>query len=275
MSQRKRFSLTRATQVNRRHPVEVQPPAVADTRNLFTSRSDEALTVRSDLQYVANIDPPAWSDDWTVPTGEDGADYVSSVYYSGKAERSVYFTRYLPMMLDRAANENLVDTYTTGTLTATSGSSFVEGDGTEWLQNVPAGCWLGVGSDVYLIDEIIDDGALYIRGEAGSWSGTSYTIYLTYHADYARWPLQIDSFGANVVVNSVQPTGRIPGKKLNGPYYSQLNSEVPDSWSVATVNCSNAFNVNSLVQSPDGNKSLLCCDGGLIFRQVHGRNTTW
>jgi len=247
----KYLSLAAAKLVGRRHERDVAPPGLRELKNAFVSRSDSAITCRPDFDPISesllSVRPTF---EWASP--ED--DYLNSVAGLYGTSDNVWFSRLSPITWDGSSSSIACSTYSTGTVTASSGQKTITGSGTTWRQNVWVGCFIaltGSGSTKYYqIDSIVSDTELTVTDNlTDAESGASYSIYRTHQLDFANYKLNIQPFTTGVIYSCPSVTMPIDAKKICGPFYASVVETSVDDVFVELTD--DDVNVDDTLQAAD------------------------
>jgi len=224
MIQKPYFSLLKATQVNRVHPRDVQPPALVRARNFIPSQSDLSLTLRPNIanytDYVLK--------EMSAFQGVD--DYLNTMVFSQKSANRSWINRCAPM--EEAREVSLSSTYTTGTVTVLAATpTIVTGAGTLWLKNVWPHCWISVddGSTYVRVKSVASDTSLETYTTPGTVSASAYIILRTHDYERANYPIHTESFVNSHIYNSCSPDTSDHSTTISGPFRSTLEKQTGSS----------------------------------------------
>ena len=127
MRKYKQVPMIRAGKNSRIHPRDVKPPELTEAENVYLSRSDGVLTLRPDHDYALSSTLPSISDSLETysTTGEN--DFINRAHYASRTKDTIVFSRFQPFYMNYTfgTKEDLSGSYSTGTVSGTSGSTTV------------------------------------------------------------------------------------------------------------------------------------------------------
>lgn len=216
----KPIPLTGASKILRAHSTQIQPPGLYEMRDLYLSRSDNSMGLRSDWE-------PAYAGMFSYGSliqGLDTEDYLNAAFYVDRAGHTIWFGRWAPFTWAPGFGQ-LFTIYDTGTITTNGSTSEVVGQGTEWLQQVWPGCLIkqtGEGNDLYVVQFVTTDLRLVTTEIMPDLNGAEYEIFRTHPAVRANWPIKMDSLGGFLIYGTVDITQPVDENYISGPFYSNI-----------------------------------------------------
>ena len=268
----KYITLVAAKLVGRRHPKDIQPPGMKELLNAFISRSDSAITCRPDF------DPISESLLSVRPTFEWASledDYLNSAAGLYGTTDNVWFSRLSPITWDGTSSSIACSTYSTGTVTASSGQKTITGSGTAWRQNVWVGCFIslsGSGAEKYYqIDGINSDTEITVTDDlTDAESGAAYNIYRPHQLDFANYKLNIQPFTTGIIYSCPSLGMPIDSKKICGPFYASVVETSVDDVFVELTD--DDVNVDDELQTSNATMSQNVATDGTNWMCVAGEN---
>jgi len=217
----KAISLSQATKILRAHSTQINPPGLLEMKNLYLSRSDSAIGLRSDWEPVYD-GMFSYSD---ILQDDDQEDYLNNAFYVSRAGHTIWFGRLCPFTWDGGAFGQLFTIYDTGTISTDGHRKEVNGEGTSWLQQVWPGCLIkekGEGNDLYVVDYVSSDTRLVTTEVMDGLGGAEYEIFRVHPATRAEWPIRLASLGGYLVYGTVDINQPIDSRFISGPFYSNI-----------------------------------------------------
>ncbi|MHC4370666.1 MAG: WD40/YVTN/BNR-like repeat-containing protein [Planctomycetota bacterium] len=217
----KPIPLTGASKILRAHSTQIKPPGLLEMSNLYLSRSDNAIGLRSDWE-------PGYAGMFSyggLIQGSDAEDYLNAAYYVSRAGHTIWFGRWAPFTWSSGAFGQLFTIYSDGTISTDGVKSEVIGAGTSWLQNVWPGCLIREdteGSDIYVIEYVTENGRLVTNEPMDGLAGASYEIYRVHPATRGEWPIRMESLGGYLIYGTVDMTQPVDERFISGPFYSNI-----------------------------------------------------
>lgn len=217
----KAIPLTGASKILRAHSTQIEPPGLLEMGNLFLSRSDNAIGLRSDWE-------PAYAGMFSYSSliqGSDAEDYLNAAFHVNRAGHTIWFGRWCPFTWDGGAFGQLFTLYEEGTISTDGVKSEVIGQGTSWLQQVWPGCLIkqkGEGNNLYVVEFITTDLRLVTNEPMPGLSGAEYQIFRTHPGIRADWPIRMESLGGYLIYGTVDMAQPVNEKYISGPFYSNI-----------------------------------------------------
>lgn len=215
----KAMQLANATKVMRAHSTDIDPPGLVEFENAFQSRSDNAITLRSDWE-AAFAGMQSLSD---ALQGDDQEDYLNAAFHVSRAGYTIYFGRWAPFTWAEEAGD-LFTLYDTGAIGVDGLRTEVIGTDTEWLQQVWPGCLIKSKDDpdgkLYSVTYVTSDTRL-LTDEPMQFSG-EYEIYRVHPSNRGEWPIKFESLGGYLIYGSVDITQPIESRFISGPFFSNI-----------------------------------------------------
>lgn len=215
----KPLSLANATKILRAHSTDIDPPGLVEFENAFQSRSDNAITLRSDWEAAF----PGMGSYGADSIDDNVEDYLNAAFHVSRAGYTIYFSRFAPFTWVAELGD-LFTIYEDGTISADGLRNEVVGESTEWLQQVWPGCMIrfkGSGNPLYTITYVTSDTRI-ITNKPMDGSG-EYEIFRVHPATRAEWPIKFESLGGYLVYGSVDISQPIDEKYISGPFFSNIN----------------------------------------------------
>jgi hypothetical protein len=159
--------------------------------------------MRGDMEYLAAASDKMESiqDDLTGVTDE--SDFLTGIYAARATADLMYFSRFIAFTSSSGSATIKNETYTTGTISGTSGASVITGVGTGWVKN--------------------------------AWPG--YILYQTHHSDNAFFLPNVQEFAGNLIYNAVRPIDQVVPDNICGPFHAAItNTAVEYTTNSATAN---------------------------------------
>jgi len=217
----KQIPLTGATKILRAHSTQIEPPGMLEMKNVFISRSDNAIGVRSDWE-------PAYEGMFSFSSlvqGTDTEDYLNAAFYVNRAGHTIWFGRLCPFVWDGSTFGLLSTIYNDGTITTNGSEKTVEGIGTLWHQMVWPGCFIrerGEGNDLYTVKEVVSDVRINTFTALPALTDAEYEILRVHPRYRAEWPIRLEALGGYLVYGVADMNQPIDEKYLSGPWFSNI-----------------------------------------------------
>ncbi len=217
----KPIPLTGASKILRAHSTQIQPPGLYEMRDLYLSRSDNSMGLRSDWE-------PAYAGMFSYGSliqGSDTEDYLNAAFYVDRAGHTIWFGRWAPFTWSGGAFGQLFTIYDAGTITTNGTTTEVIGQDTEWLQQIWPGCLIrqtGEGNNLYVVEFVTTDLRLVTTEIMPALSGAEYEILRTHPATRAEWPIKMESLGGFLIYGTVDINQPVDENYISGPFYSNI-----------------------------------------------------
>jgi len=220
--------LTGASKILRAHSTQIDPPGLLELKDLFISRSDNAISLRSDFE-PAQAGMFSYS---SLIQGSDAEDYLNTAYYVDRAGHTIWISRHLPFTWEETFGP-LYTIYEDGTITTDGVKAEVIGQGTSWLQQIWPGCMIrrkGESNNLYKIIDVTTNTRLVTEEVMPSAAGASYEILRVHPAIRADWPIRLASLGGYLVYGTVDISQPISEEYISGPFYSNIGRPSLGVW---------------------------------------------
>lgn len=217
----KPIPLTGASKILRAHSTQIKPPGLLEMKNLYLSRSDNSIGIRSD--WVPDED--GMYSYGPLIQGSDAEDYMNASFYVSRAGHTIWFGRWAPFTWDGISQGQLFTIYDTGTITTDGTRKEVIGEGTSWLQQIWPGCLIREkteGAGLYVVEHVSSDTRLVTTEAMDGLAGSEYEVYRVHPATRAEWPIRLASLGGYLVYGTVDINQPIDSKFISGPFYSNI-----------------------------------------------------
>jgi len=217
----KPIPLTGATKIMRAHSTQIEPPGLLEMKDLFLSRSDNAITLRSDWQ-------PAYAGMFSFSSllqGTNTEDYLNTGFYVNRAGHTIWFSRLCPFVWDGTTFGLLSTIYNEGTVTTDGSQKIVEGAGSAWHQKVWPGCLIrekGEANDLYTIKEVVSDVRINTFTAMPVLTDAEYEILRVHPRYRAEWPIRLEALGGFLVYGVADMAQPIDEQYLSGPWFSNI-----------------------------------------------------
>lgn len=229
MIQYKYIPLVGANLISRRHNRDVAPPGMRKLDNIFVSKSDNAITLRPNLNKT-NENILAISDNIVFGGTDNQDDYLNSVHGLWGSDGVCWFTRFIPYGPVSGTLALASDTYTTGTVSGSAGSTQITGSGTSWLQNAWRGALIQFNGDgkYYIISGIGSDTLLTLTAPLeDSYSGDTYAIYYNHSPLRGTYRHNVQTYTSGLIYCSPDIVPPISAEDICGPFYAPIDES---SW---------------------------------------------
>lgn len=217
----KEIPLAGATKILRAHSTQIEPPGLLELGNLFISRSDQAISLRSDWEPTEE-GMYSFGD---LIQHSDTEDYVNAAFYVNRAGHTIWFGRVCPFVWDGSTFGLLSSIYNEGTITTDGSEKIVTGTGSSWHQKVWPGCLIrekGTTNDLYTIKEVVNDERLNTYNAMPALTDAEYEILRVHPRFRAEWPVRMESLGGYLVYGVADMNQPIDEKYLSGPWFSNI-----------------------------------------------------
>jgi photosystem II stability/assembly factor-like uncharacterized protein len=216
----KDLDLAGISKILRAHATQIVPPGMRELKNLYLSRSDNAITLRPDF-LQENTGVIALSADLAVSALEE---FVTGTYYILDYDAYMYFSNLAPFSFENESRSNLSTIYDDGTITTDGRRPVVMGTNTKWHQQVWAGCWIRERNTDpwYLVISVKADNYIVTNPAMPELDGAEYQILRTHPASNGVWPMQFERMGDLLVYNPANPSLPVDRESISGPFYSDI-----------------------------------------------------
>ena len=218
----KPIPLSGATKILRAHSTQIDPPGLLELENLFVSRSDNAITLRSDWEaaYAGMFSYGS------LIQGGDQEDYLNSAFYVTRAGHTIWLGRWAPFTWNAGEFGQLFTLYETGTITTDGVKKEAIGTGTSWHQKVWPGCLIrfkGDGNSLYAIEDVTNNTRILTNAIMPVASAVEYEIFRVHPAARAVWPMRLAALGGYLIYGTVDMSQPITEKEISGPFFANIN----------------------------------------------------
>ena len=225
----KAIPLAGASKVLRAHSTHIEPPGLLEMRNLYLSRSDNGVGIRSDWE-PATAGMFSYSD---ITQGDDQEDYLSAAFHVSRSGHEIWFGRWAPFTWDGVAFGQMFTIYSDGTISTDGLRSEVVGTNTAWLQQVWPGCLIkekGDGNPLYVINHVTSDIRLVTNAPMDGLSKSEYEVFRVHPSNGADWPIRMESLGGFLIYGTVDMSQPTDDKYISGPFYSNIGRPNVGVW---------------------------------------------
>jgi len=206
------------TKILRAHATQIVPPGMRELKNVYISRSDNAVTLRPDfMQDILNM--PSLSADLQ---GANYPEFLTGIYRALDIDGYIYFSNLGVLAYENTERADLPTKYRAGTITTGGDRAIVNGLDTEWLENVWAGCLIREKDtdDWYVISAVQSNTYIETDVAMPALDGAAYEILRTHPMANGAWPIQFEKLGDLLVYNAAKPTLPVDRLRVTGPFYS-------------------------------------------------------
>lgn len=225
----KPIPLSGATKILRAHSTQIDPPGLLELENLFVSRSDNAITLRSDWEAAyAGMFSYA-----SLIQGSDQDDYLNSAFYVTRAGHTIWLGRWNPFTWSTGDFGQMFTLYEEGTITTDGVKKEAIGTSTEWHQKVWPGCLIqfkGEGNNLYVIDDVTNDTRILTNAVMPVSSAAEYQIFRVHPATRAEWPMRLAALGGYLIYGTVDMSQPVIEKEISGPFFANINRPSLGVW---------------------------------------------
>lgn len=206
------------TKILRAHATQIVPPGMRELKNVYISRSDNAVTMRPDfMQDILNM--PSLSADFQ---GANYPEFLTGIYRALDIDGYIYFSNLGVLAYENLERADLATKYRTGTISTSGDRAIVNGLDTAWLENVWAGCLIREKDtdDWYVISAVQSNTYIETAIAMPALDGAEYEILRTHPMANGAWPIQFEKLGDLLVYNAAKPTLPVDRLRVTGPFYS-------------------------------------------------------
>ena len=210
------------------------PPGMWSMDNMYLSRADNVPTMRPD--YLMDGESIyAVSDDAILQESGGIPDIVNTITGIYGSDRLMYITSYIPWASISGIPAMAMDSYTTGTATAASGSSTVDfaalGVGIDLDQKTWRGALLEIDGDgrYYVVDKVTaavpgsQTGTVQLVAPTeAAYSGDTYELFFNHNCYRAAFnKAEVQQNGAYLIYGTPDIADQIGVEDITGPFYGQ------------------------------------------------------
>lgn len=235
--------LDSATLIQRKHPRDVSPPGLVEASNIYISRSDKTISLRPDLdniaEYVLALGSKLKNGDVTE------TEFLNSVVGLYGTGELVWITSTVPVGSDNreikcSILESAGTTVTVSGISDITSSTYLctlsEDDVINANTEVWSGCYIKFANNYYLyrISSISSTTEFYIDEYPGIVLSEEFSIYRPHNILNSGYKANIQTFGSNLIYGI--PCGLYNSEidRIAGPFYSATidATSTPDTYTV-------------------------------------------
>lgn len=208
------------SKILRAHATQIVPPGMRELKNVYVSRSDNAVSMRPDF-LQETTDMPSISEDLQ---GGNYPEFLTGIYRVLDIDGYIYFPNFGPFSFENGERIELPTTYDEGSISTSGSNPIVNGSGTEWLKYVWAGCLIREADDPRWYQVLTVDSDTYLTTSPAmhELDGAEYEVLRPHPAANGAWPMRFEKLGDMLVYNPANPTLPVDKQRISGPFFSDI-----------------------------------------------------
>ena len=209
------------SKILRAHATQILPPGMRELKNVYASRSDNSVSLRPNLAQT-EYSMPTLTDEGLQ--GGNYPEFLTGLYRVLDIDAYLYFSNVGPFAFENDERTELSTVYKEGTVTTTGTNVIVNGDNTEWLENIWPGCLIIIDgvTGYFQISRVESNTYLITSQTIPAVTDAQYRVLRTHPMSNGEWPMQFEKLGDLLVYNPANPTLPTDRTKISGPFYSDI-----------------------------------------------------